>query len=67
MSAVLFDLHRRARYALPQLDDELKGAIERREEQRLQVALQSLPVIEVKAPFPADPRRVAEAILARLQ
>src|SRR6266480_4771940 len=62
-----FDLHRRARYALPQLDDELEGAIERREEQRLQVALRSLPVIEVKAPFPADPRRVAEAILARLQ
>ena len=61
-----FDLHRRARYALPELDGELERAIEAREERRLQASLASVPVIEVRAPFPADPRRVAEAILARL-
>jgi hypothetical protein len=61
-----FDLHRRARYALTQLDGELESVIERREERRLAAALASVPVIEVKAPFPADPRRVAEAILDRL-
>jgi hypothetical protein len=61
-----FDLHRRARYALPELDGELESAIEAREERRLRAALASVPVIEVKAPFPADPRRVAEGVLGRL-
>jgi hypothetical protein len=61
-----FDLHRRARYALPELDGGLESAIEAREERRLRAALASVPVIEVKAPFPADPRRVAEAILGLL-
>jgi hypothetical protein len=60
-----FELQARARYALPDRQADLEATIVDREERFLTRALESRRVINVNAPFPTDPRRVAEAI-ARL-
>ena len=57
----LFTLHDRARFAFPEWGDAYQASVAE-EEGRLREALAGVPVIEVRAPFPADPRRVAQAI-----
>lgn len=60
------ELLARARYAFPDrpaADDPLGEA---REERLLAAAFSAAPVIEARAPFPADPRRVAAVIGALL-
>ena len=57
----LFALHERARYALPQRGDLLTAAVDS-ERTLLERMLAGVPVIELRAPFPADPRPVAAAL-----
>lgn len=62
----LFELHERARYAAPSracLD--AREAIDR-EERFLREALAGVTVLQVDAPFPTDPRRVAEAVASHI-
>jgi hypothetical protein len=61
-----FELYRRARYAFPERDGDLEREIERREERFLLEALSGTTLLDVRAPFPTDPRRVADAIVGRL-
>jgi hypothetical protein len=62
----LFELHERARYADPARRGlEAATAIEG-EERFLREALATVKVLQVEAPFPTDPRRVAEAIVGHL-
>lgn len=61
-----FELHRRARYAFPDLSGDLEFAVELREEELLSRLLQGVALFEAKAPFPTDPRRVADVISQRL-
>jgi hypothetical protein len=61
-----FELHRRARYSFPDISGDLESAVERREEGLLSRLLDGVALFEVKAPFPTDPRRVADAISQRL-
>jgi hypothetical protein len=57
------DLDRRARYAhAAEVRAEVAAQIEAREESRLRVLLERIPVVEIRAPFPCDPRRIAELI-----
>jgi hypothetical protein len=57
------DLDRRARYVdAAETRAEVAAEIEAREESRLRVLLEDVPVIEMRTPFPCDPRRIAEAI-----
>jgi hypothetical protein len=60
----LFLLHDRARFAFPGWADTYQSSVAA-EERLLGEALSNVPVIEVRAQFPADPRSVADAI-ARL-
>jgi hypothetical protein len=57
------DLHRRARYTQgePRTSD-VEAEIEAREERHLQRVLQNVRVIEARAPFPCDPRRIVNAV-----
>jgi hypothetical protein len=57
------DLERRRRFArtLPESLD-IVGEIEAREEGRLVSLLDKVPVIEARAPFPCDPRRIVAAV-----
>jgi hypothetical protein len=57
----LFSLHDRARFAFPDWADAYASSVAE-EERLLRAALAEVPVIEARTPFPADPRRVAEAI-----
>jgi hypothetical protein len=57
-----FELHQRARFAFAELDTGAVETIERREEHFLAETLADVSVIEVRTPFPADPRRIADAI-----
>ena len=57
-----FALHDRARYAFPDRDGEFEATIVDREERFLAGVFESKRVVNVKAPFPTDPRRVADAI-----
>jgi hypothetical protein len=57
-----FGLHERSRYALPDRDGDMEATIVEREERFLTKVFESRRVINVNAPFPTDPRRVAEAI-----
>jgi hypothetical protein len=57
----LFMLHDRARFAFPDWADAYSAGVAE-EEGLLRDALAAVPVIEVRTPFPADPRPVAEAI-----
>jgi hypothetical protein len=57
------DLHRRVRYAQgePRTGD-VEAEIEDREERHLHHVLQRVRVIEARAPFPCDPRRIVDAV-----
>lgn len=59
-----FALHRRAAYAegRPAMIDELVA----RDAMAIEAVLAGVPLIEVTAPFPTDPREVAQEIAARL-
>jgi hypothetical protein len=57
-----FALHDRSRYAFPDHDGDFAATIVAREERFLERAFESKRVLNVKAPFPTDPRRVADAI-----
>jgi hypothetical protein len=61
----LFQLHDRARFAFPGWADAGQASLAE-EERLLREALANVPVIEVKAPFPVDPRLVAQAVSALL-
>jgi len=57
------DLDRRARYAhASEARAEVVAEIEAREESRLRVLLERVPVIEMRTPFPCDPHRIVKAI-----
>jgi hypothetical protein len=57
-----FELYQRARFAFAELDAGAAETIERREERFLAETLADVSVIDVRTPFPADPRRIADAI-----
>jgi hypothetical protein len=61
-----FELHRRMRYSFPEMSEDFESAVESREEDRLTQLLEDVPILEVTAPFPTDPRCVAEAIASHL-
>lgn len=57
----LFDLYERARYAFPErVNPRLES--ERADEHFLAGVLSAIRILDVRAPFPTDPRTVAEAI-----
>ncbi len=58
----LFALNERARYALPQRGGDLLATAVDSERTLLARMLAGVPVIEVRAPFPTDPRPVAAAL-----
>jgi hypothetical protein len=62
----IFELYDRAQWSAAEPDLELRPQLMARERDLLVSILSSVPVIEVKAPFPTDPRPVAEAIAHRL-
>lgn len=63
-----FALQERARYAAPgQVPDEHVEAVVARERTLLQSALATAQVLVVRTPFPADPRRAADAIAQALR
>ena len=57
----LFDLYERARYACPEHASP-RVESECADERLLTTVLSTVRVLDVRAPFPADPRHVAEAI-----
>ncbi|MCW3015612.1 MAG: hypothetical protein JWO02_2704 [Solirubrobacterales bacterium] len=62
-----YALQERARYAMPaRAATEDQEAIIDRERAQLEPVLSDTQVVSVKAPFPADPRRVAQALMASL-
>jgi hypothetical protein len=61
----LFELHDRAAWALADRDPRARERIRAHEQAFLEAVLARAQVIEVRSPFPADPRPVADAI-ARL-
>jgi hypothetical protein len=61
----LFSIHERARYVFADWADAAEASRER-EERLLVKALADVTVIEVRAPFPTDPRLTAEAALGSL-
>lgn len=57
------DLERRMRFAHASPEAPyIASEIEAREEQRLVSLLETVPVIEARAPFPCDPRRIVAAV-----
>jgi len=58
----VFELHDRAMWALPNRDVAARRRSEEHERAFLERVLTTIPVIEVRSPFPADPRPVADAI-----
>jgi hypothetical protein len=61
-----FDLVRRMRFSLPDVSPDLDLVVERREEELLAQRLRGVRLLDVRAPFPTDPRAVADAIVGRL-
>jgi hypothetical protein len=59
-----FELLQRAGYALPSRPASRQDDAIAADEALLRTALDRVPVVSVEAPFPTDPRRVADAILA---
>jgi hypothetical protein len=57
----LFDLYERARYAFPEVENA-RAESERADERFLGGMLSAIRILDVRAPFPSDPRAVAEAI-----
>jgi hypothetical protein len=62
----LFELHDRACWALPDRERGVRARLLAREREMLAAILAGVPVIEIRAPFPTDPRPVAGALAARL-
>ncbi len=62
----IFELHDRAQWSVSEPDCTLRCRLMERERALLQGVLDSIPVIEVRAPFPTDPRPVAQAIVRLL-
>jgi hypothetical protein len=62
----LMGLFERRAYAVPGEEDGLRERAVQAETGVLERALAAAPVLDVRAPFPADPRIVAEAIARRL-
>jgi hypothetical protein len=62
----LFELHDRAAWALADRDPRARERIRAHEEAFLDAVLARAQVIEVRSPFPADPRPVADAIARHL-
>jgi hypothetical protein len=58
----LFELYDRWRYVDPTAPADLRGETMRREAELLEPALAEATLFRVAAPFPVDPRRVADAI-----
>jgi hypothetical protein len=61
-----FDLNERRRFSSGDLGHASRGEVEERELAFLLAALRGVPLLEVRAPFPADPRRLAEAVLGEM-
>jgi len=61
-----FELHDRAIWALPDRDPDARARTIARERALLERILGSVAIIDVRAPFPADPRPVADAVLRAL-
>jgi hypothetical protein len=57
-----FELEGRLRFAFPGRSIVPLAAAVERERELLEDALAEVPVVDVRAPFPVDPRRVADAI-----
>jgi len=57
-----FDLSERGRYAASGTDNDPRRATEAAEEALLLDVLSAVPIVNVRAPFPVDPRRVVEAV-----
>lgn len=62
----LFELHHRARFALPEHRGVEMNQVIARERAFLTDALQGVELLEARAPFPTDPSRVADAVGRRL-
>jgi hypothetical protein len=58
----LFELDARAQYAGAKPDSSALFAVRDREAQLLRELLDGVQVLEVTAPFPTDPRRIADAL-----
>ncbi len=58
----IFDLHERAQWSAAAPDPDLRPRLIERERALLAELLSGVPVLDVRAPFPTDPRAVAEAI-----
>lgn len=58
-----FAVDERRRFAFPDRDARAVESIELREQERLARILENVDVIEVRAPFPSDPRPVRDAIV----
>ncbi|MGA9858096.1 MAG: hypothetical protein WBQ18_09550 [Solirubrobacteraceae bacterium] len=58
----LYELDARARYADAHPGPSALAAVRGRETDRLRNLLQGVQILEVMAPFPTDPRRVADAL-----
>jgi hypothetical protein len=57
-----FNLFERASYASPRLSALPTARVLEMEESRLEDMLGSVQTLQVRAPFPVDPRKVADAI-----
>jgi hypothetical protein len=62
----IFDLHERAQWSASAPDLDLRHRAVERERELITSVLSAVPVLDVRAPFPTDPRTVAEAITRRL-
>jgi hypothetical protein len=56
------DLARRLRYVDAGMATDIADRVEQREERQLLALLERVPVVEAKAPFPCDPRRIVAAV-----
>jgi hypothetical protein len=61
-----FELGARCRYSSGQAAGGRRDEVERREREFLLQALDPVPVLELRAPFPTDPRPLAELVLQEL-
>ena len=61
----LYELDARVRYADANPGPSALAAVRGRETERLRNLLEGVQTLEVMAPFPTDPRRVADALARR--
>jgi hypothetical protein len=62
----LFDLYERSSFAYPEQDIDWRTSAMERDERLLADVFAGARLLRVRAPFPTDPRRVAEAILGAI-